>query len=205
MIRMSVQNDFAELDRELSRLANPAERARATAMALNKVAAKGRTSSGREIRRNYAVKVADVNPKLAVVKAKASDLQAIIQPVVGSRGRSQNVIHFLEKSISMAMSRRRRKAGTLATARGARMHPILHFQITRGTRKRIDGAFIGNKGRTVFRRTGDKRLPIEAIHTIDVPEMFGARKVMAPVLKRIRDELPVEVQRAIARVMRARG
>lgn len=209
MIRLSLQTDFAELQRALGAVADPVARAKATAMALNKVGAKGRTTASREIRRHYAVKVADVNPKLQIVKASArGDLKVVIQPFVGSRGRSQNVIRFLEKSISMVTARRRRKAGTLARARqlkggGTRLYPILHFQIMRGEAKRIHGAFIGNSGRTVFRRTGAARLPIEPVHTIDVADMFGARKVLVPVLERIEAELPVEVQRAIQQVLRA--
>jgi hypothetical protein len=37
--------------------------------------------------------------------------------------------------------------------------------------------FVGNKGRTVFRRTGPKRLPIEPVRTIDVPQMFNQRRI----------------------------
>lgn len=54
----------------------------------------------------------------------------------------------------------------------------LGFQILRsGGRKVIPGAFVGNKGRTVFIREGKGRTPIKALNTIDVPQMFNTKRV----------------------------
>ena len=57
-----------------------------------------------------------------------------------------------------------------------------------GTPPRRDGgmadmrpAFVGNDGRTVFRRTGKDRLPIEPVQTIGVPQMFTSSKVQRTV------------------------
>jgi len=80
----------------------------------------------------------------------------------------------------LAEARRRSRRGTMNQ---------LHFQIKRaGGKKMIKGAFIGNKGRTVFIREGRERLPIKALATIDVPQMFNARRinsiVRAVMLKR---------------------
>jgi hypothetical protein len=207
MIGLTLQHDFADLNRQLDRISDAGKRAKATAMAFNKVAAKANTTAGREIRRHYMVKVAHVSPRIKVHKAsgKSDAVRVVIEPVLGSRGRSQNVVRFLEKKVTLAEMKRRRKAGRLASVhylRGrARVNPILHFQITKGRSKRIDGAFIGNKGRTVFRRTGSRRLPIEPIHTIDVPDMFGSRRVTEAVIARIQQELPVEISRAIRLVL----
>ena len=49
----------------------------------------------------------------------------------------------------------------------------------------------------VFIRTGDARTPIKALQTIDVPQMFNARKILTPVMEKIRRDLPIEVDRAI--------
>ena len=50
--------------------------------------------------------------------------------------------------------------------------------------------------RTAFRE-GKARLPIKPLSTIDVPQMFAARKSIDRVLRVIERELPVEFDRAI--------
>ena len=96
--------------------------------------------------------------------------------------------------MTLAEGRRRNKAGT---------QNQLRFQIKKvGGKKIISGAFIGNKGRTVFiRETGD-RLPIKALSTIDVPQMFNTRRIKKRVIKRIEKELPIEFDRAINAVLK---
>ncbi len=69
----------------------------------------------------------------------------------------------------------------------------------------IPGLFIANQGRTVFKRVGKARLPIEAVSTIDVPSMFGARRISRRVLDRVQRELGVEVRRAVNLVLSRRG
>ena len=54
----------------------------------------------------------------------------------------------------------------------------------------IRGAFIGNKGRTVFIRTTDKRLPIQALQTIDVGQMFNQKRINARVVAAINTKFP---------------
>jgi hypothetical protein len=67
-----------------------------------------------------------------------------------------------------------------------------------GPRKLIKGAFIGNKGRTVFERAGSGvgRLPIRAVETIDVQQMFNTRRLNAAVINKINQLLPIEFARA---------
>lgn len=209
MISMSIKHDFPQLQARLGRISDEIKRDKAIALALNKVGAKGKTAASKHIRANYEMRLSDVNPKLSITKAsrKLGSLTVILEPLPGSRGRSQNVIRFLEKKVTFAEVKRRRKAGTLSSTHQIRgrsvTNPILHFRIRRGVvGKRIDGAFVGNKGRTVFRRTGDARLPIKPIHTIDVPGMFSAKRVLDAVVDRINQELPVEMDRAIRLVLR---
>jgi hypothetical protein len=66
-----------------------------------------------------------------------------------------------------------------------------------GPRKLIPHAFLGNQGRTVFIRTGNDRLPIKAVETIDIPQMFNTQRVFKRVVDRVRTEFPIEMQRAI--------
>lgn len=208
MISMSIKHNFPDVQRELGRISDELKRDKATSMALNKVGAKGKTAASRYIRQNYEMRMSDVNPKLSITKASRGHLVVTLEPLPGSRGRSQNVIRFLEKKVTMAEVKRRRKTGTLSSVHKLKgrsvTNPILHFKIRKGeAAKRIHGAFVGNKGRTIFRRTGKSRLPIEPIYTIDVIGMFGAKRVLDAVMERINEELPVEMERAIRLVLRA--
>ncbi|MCL5459996.1 hypothetical protein M3M33_15265, partial [Loigolactobacillus coryniformis] len=74
----------------------------------------------------------------------------------------------------------------------------LKFKIKRaGGTVSINGAFIGNQGRTVFRRVGNKRLPIEGVSTIDVPQMFNTRRINAAVVAAMRAKFPAIFQREL--------
>jgi len=169
---------------------------RASVMAINRTATKGRTEMKRAISSEFTILQRDVNKKLKVTKARKGHAVAVLEPIAGRRGYSMNLIHFLEKKPGIREQKRRIKA------EGRR--PQLRFHIKRGGAKTIKGAFIGNKGRTVFRRTGQARLPIEPIQTIGVPGMFKTRRVNERVIARIRKELPIEMESAVAHVIRKR-
>lgn len=169
-------------------------RDKALSAALNKVGAKAKTEMTRAITDEFAIKQAEVRPRLSLSRANKSNLVVVLDPYASRRrGRSLNLIRFLERKISLAELRRRRRSGNTQ----------LQFQIKRsGGRKQIPGAFIGNQGRTVFRRVGKARLPIEAVSTIDVPQMFNTRRIAGRVLARIDRELGVEVRRAVEMLLR---
>jgi hypothetical protein len=167
------------------------------------VAAKGKTEVDRAVRDEYVIDAARVRNAISVrrASAKREHFEAVID-IFGStkkRGRSLNVIHFMERKVTLAQARSRAKKRELyVKGRGGRLLPILRFVFKRGAGpKTIDGVFIGNKGRTVFRRVGNSRLPIEPVQVIDVPQMFRSKKVSQRVLDRINRELPVEIQRAV--------
>ena len=192
MIKIDIRG-VDDVKRQLARLQSDL-RAKALVPALNKVGAKARTEMTRAITDEFALKQAEVRPRLSLSRATTGRLMVVLDPYASRRrGRSLNLIHFLERRISLAELRRRRKAGDNQ----------IQFQIKRGGgRKQIPGAFVANKGRTVFRRVGKARLPIEAVSTIDVPQMFNTRRIQARVLARIRKEMGVEVERAVAQVLR---
>ena len=149
---------------------------KAVTSALNKTMAQARTQMIRGITSEYAISAATVRERLQLKRASRAGMQftaTLIGNPAGRAKRAMNIIRFLEKSVSLAQARKRRKAGTLGA---------LRFKIKRaGGMQTIQGAFIGNNGRTVFRRTGKARLPIEAVSTIGVPSMFQARKVQIPI------------------------
>jgi hypothetical protein len=140
----------------------------------------------------------EVRPRLNLSRASRGHLVVVMDPFASRRrGRALNLIHFVERRVTLAEGRRRAKAGNIAQVR---------FQVRRGGgKKMIPGLFIANQGRTVFKRVGKARLPIEAVSTIDVPSMFGARRISRRVLDRVQRELGVEVRRAVNLVLSRRG
>ena len=79
------------------------------------------------------------------------------------KGRSMNLIAFHTGGGRVLKSGKRQQ---------------LRFKIRRdGGNKQITGAFIGNKGRTIFIRDGKSRLPIKAVNTIDVLQMFNTKRI----------------------------
>jgi hypothetical protein len=84
----------------------------------------------------------------------------------------------------------------------AALQKQLGFLIKKGGGlKKIEGAFVGNKGRTIFRRTGKARLPIEPLQVIGFSQMFKSRKIEQRIMAKIAAEFPVEIDRAIKRLM----
>jgi hypothetical protein len=169
--------------------------------ALNKTAASARVEMTRAITSTYNIKSNQVRNALDIRRAatKHKMLTAILRAFGSSKrkGRSLNLIHFIENKVSLAEGRRRKKSGT---------HNALRFKIKKtGGLKMIDGAFIGNKGRTVFVREGGvTRLPIRPLQVIDVPQMFTNQKLNQRVIAKIHRQLPVEVDRAIKAVLAGR-
>lgn len=192
MISLSIKTDFKDVQRSLDRLSLDLQK-RVVPAALNKVAAKAKTEMKQQITSEYNLKSAEVNERLRVIKAGRSLNQwlAVLDPFSSrKRGRSLNMIHFLENKTTLAEAKRRKAGGTVNQ---------LHFKIKRvGGKKLVEGAFIGNKGRTVFVRTSGDRLPIKALSTIDVPQMFNTKRIQSKVLARIEKEIQVEFDRAIA-------
>lgn len=190
MITVSLKADFKNVQQSLDRLSSDLQK-RVVPAALNKVAAKAKTEMKQQIASEYNLKSATVADRLRVIKAgrELSKWVAVLDPFASKRGRSLNLINFLENKTTLAKAKKRAKAGTLNQ---------LHFQIKRvGGQKIVSGAFIGNAGRTVFVRTTGDRLPIKPLSTIDVPQMFNTKRIQAAVVKRIEAEMQVEFTRAI--------
>ena len=175
------------------------------ARAIGKAADKGRTEMQRTIVREYNLTPSQVRPQLKVNKF-GRRLEAEIQALPAKPGRrARNVILFMERKVTLATARRRRKEGTLNQLR-------FTFR-RREPGQKIEGSFVvtANKGTFVARRKSGTVAPsrsryagtkhaeaIEAIHVIDVPQMFNARKILDRVKARIESVyLPEEIERAI--------
>ena len=167
--------------------------------AINKVADKARAEINRAIPQEYAVKAGEVRNAISLRSAQAGRLEAVID-IFGSarkRGRSLNLIHFLAAVRGLAVR------GAKASKRDrAALDQQLGFVIKKaGGLKKIDGAFIGNKGRTIFKRTGKARLPIKPVQVIGFSQMFNSRKINRRVMDKIAAEFPVEIDRALKMLM----
>lgn len=189
---------FEALKRTLDKL--PQElKDKAIRPALNKVAEKARAEINRAIPQEFAVKANEVRNAVEIRKARGDKLEAVIS-IFGSsskRGRSMNMIHFLA-AVQAAGQAFKVRGKKLTKADRAALQQQLGFLIKRsGGIKKIEGAFIGNKGRTVFMREGKGRLPIKPAQVIGIGQMFNSTRISSRVMQKINDELPVEVDRAI--------
>lgn len=171
--------------------------------AINKVAEKARAEISRAIPQEFAVKASEVRNAVSLRKARSGDIEATIT-VFGStsrRGRSMNLIHFLA-AVQQAGKAMKTRGAKASKADLSALNRQLGFLIKRGGGlKKIEGAFVGNNGRTIFRRTGKDRLPIEPLQVIGFSQMFSSRKISTRIMTKIDADLLIEINRSIARLM----
>jgi hypothetical protein len=178
MIRMNVRTNFPDVARAMRSLPEKVAN-QAMTRALNKTVEQARPEMARRISSEFVISTTAAKARLSITRASVRGgnlrVEAMLEATRKGKGRSMNVIAFMERKVTLAEARRRAKNGTLAQ---------LRFKIhRRGGMKTINGAFVGNKGRTIFRRTGSARTPIEAVNTIDVPQMFNTRRLNEVVRK----------------------
>lgn len=194
------------VQRNLSRITDELKQGKAVAMAINKTAAKAQVEIRRAITERYVIKASEVRGSLALRRAtnkRGSSVEAVIN-IFGSptrRGRSMNMVRFLGavQAAGAAMKTRGTRANK---AQLKALEQQLGFAIKRGGGlKTIKGAFLGNKGRTVFMRTGNARLPIKPVQVIGVSQMFSSKEISRRVMEKINKDLEVEVARAIEAIL----
>ena len=176
-MRIDVQTNFPAVADALRRVEQDLGN-KVLARSLNVVMAQASTAMNKEIRSEFNLTASYVRDRLRVKRAFARSGQlSISAELVGGDGkrRSANVIQFAR--------------GT--GARGVKV------AIRKGRAKEIAGAFVGNKGRTVFRRVGASRLPIEPVRTIDVAQMFNTQRINQRVIAAIEMRLPVVFEREL--------
>jgi hypothetical protein len=186
-VAYAVEYDVDAVTEMLRRL--PSElRDKAMASAVNKTADKAKTEMKRQITAAYNVKSTEVGGVLHVTGAKWREpdkLSATLYPTtLGGRGRSMNVARFIAGKGAGDLLFEFKRNGAVKTIK----------PVEGGVSK----PFVGNSGRTVFRRTGDARLPIEPVQVIDVPQMFNTKSINEAVLEKAREDLLVEVDRAVS-------
>lgn len=175
-------------------------RDKAMAQAINKTADKAKAEMKRQIVALYNVKSTEVGGALFVSGAKASAdiISASMYPTTlsGSRThRAMNVIHFKQGTGAGDLLFQFKRAGAMKVI---------------GPAGQASKPFIGNLGRTVFRRTGEPKViatkgmhkgklrePIEPVQVIDIPQMFNVRTINEAVLAKAQTDLLDEVDRSI--------
>lgn len=190
-MQLSIKTNFPAIEAQLDALEKDIA-LHATASAVNKILDQSKTAMVREITSEYEVKADYVRSRLSVRRAtRKAGLLAIEGTLLGGsdKGRAANIIAFVERKVTLAEARKRAKAGTLGQ---------LFVKIKRnGGRKPLKGAFIGNKGRTVFEREGKGRLPIKPVQTIDVPQMFNTKRINATVTRFMLEKFPTIFAREV--------
>lgn len=209
---ISIKVDIRGMDgirRNLDRISDEVRRGQAIGAALNKTAQKAEAEATRAITERYQVKAGEVRNSVSLrsARAKSDVLEAVIS-IFGSptkRGRSMNVIRFLAAAQAAGKATKTRGSRAKKAALAA-LGAQLGFQFLRGGGvKPIHGSFIGNKGRTIFRRVDRGRLPIEPVQVIGISQMFNQRAVRARVMAKINSELPIEVNRAVELILARQG
>lgn len=191
-MKFEIKTNFPQVQKKLDSL-QAGIRNRALASAVNKTLDQAETKMVRSIAAEFNVTSAYVRQRLRLRRARAKDGISIEGGLIGGgragAKRSANIIAFVEKKTSLAEARRRRKAGTLNQ---------LFVKVKRGgPAKPIKGAFIGNKGRTVFEREGKSRLPIKPVQTIDVAQMFNTQRINRQVIAMLKAKFPQIVEREV--------
>lgn len=214
---LKLSNDFADIAVEMRSLRTDLER-EGLRLGINRTLQRGRTEAARAVADEFNVKVGDARAQMRVSTISRKGGQFVLSGELEAfgvrRGRSSRNVMLFEARPAPG---KETKTVRFPTAQGWRTRKVqvgggVSVKIKkRGGRKVIEGAFIANKGRTVFIRTGGlnegegPRLPIKGVETVDVPQMFNTRSVNARILKRTAEILAVEVERGIVAAMQRFG
>lgn len=170
-MQITIAHNFPQVQAQLKQLQADVAK-QATSRTLNSTIAIAKTAMSREIRQEFVLPASKVGDVLKISKASASGgnvrLEASLYPV-SKKGRSLNLSNFQARQTSKGVT----------------------FKIKRsGPRQLIPGAFLINQGGTVMIRIGKERLPIKALQTIDVAQMFNTKRINAKVVDTIKQRFP---------------
>lgn len=169
---------------------DPLEVKRALASALNRTATKARTATSVYIRKEYAVKAADVKRTISIGKANAQLLESHVQ----SEGKPMKVSAFVTSQTAKGVTVRIKKAGKRKLIKSA-------FKLTGKVRAR--GEYVGG----VF-KPSDEREPAHSLLTLAIPTAMASDfvtdrlKALAEdfLPKRFAHELDFRIARAAGRL-----
>lgn len=164
MLNISVKADIDSAKAQLLYLQNTTV-GQAAAHALNRTAQQVRSAAVKEVAQRTGVKQKDVRRVLDItVRATPARLTAVVQ----ATGRTWNLIRLGARQVAKGVS-----------------------YSAWGKRQLAAGAFLANKGRTVFRRVGKIRLPIEPLYGPSIPRSMASKAVEDAMRSIIGDRWPI--------------
>ena len=188
-MRITIDTNFPQVQSELAGLRQEIAD-KATARALNAAIAQARTQMSREIRQEYMVETRFIAQRLRVKRATFFNGRLGLEAVLDAqeKPRSANVIRFAAKKVRDGVAVKIKR---------------------QGGRQVIRNAFIGNKGRTVFTRVPGTKMAsrryggkhgeqIEPVQTINLPQMFNAKRIKAAVVAAMEARFPAIFERELA-------
>jgi len=212
VISIDIRTNFRDVARQMDRMAADVAN-KVMARALNKTVDQGKKEMARSISQEFMVTRKQANDRLRVQRASTRGSMQVSVSLSASRAagkRSMNLIHFVEKSISLSQARKRMKAGEGGSQRlrsgGVTQKALaVRVKVKRGGKAKIlEGAFIATNKRTggtaVFMRQGKDRMPIEAKSTIDIPSMFNTRRINEAVRRVMLQRFEANFQRELRTV-----
>lgn len=178
MIRLELEN-YEDLRRQLG----PAPVERALNIAIGRAARKTRTTVSQEVRKIYNVKARDVSRTVKLKRIRrGSNVAAALLEYTGPR---------------LPLDKFGLRQRYVKSARGRRRGISVKVKKT-GPRKIVRGAFAANvNGIKAFKREGAKRLPINRLTTVSLPQMVARQQVVDAAIERSGQELGVEFERAL--------
>lgn len=144
MIQLDVTGDLKQVERHLNKLQRSAV-PKAANRALNRIVGPTKTKAASSITKQTAFKSKEVRDHLIVRRSNWRTLKASIT----AERYSPNLIHY----------------GAIKAGRGVKAKPYRKRRV-------FKGAFIANQGRTVFKRTSPRRLPIKKVYGPSVRAEF---------------------------------
>jgi hypothetical protein len=198
VIKINIATDFADVYKMLDGIARDLQ-PKIVARSLNAIGETVKVQARKEIGAEYNLPATEIGKLIRVQRASfraGGRLEVAVIAESRRGGRSLNIIRFVEKKVTLAEARRRRKGDTLDS---------LRVQIKRKGGKKILGKpkwaagkpFIvtANGGTFVAARTTSASYPIRAVQTIDVPSMFNTKRINALLLGTIRAKFPAAFKR----------
>lgn len=169
---ISIQTNFPEVDAALVGLRKDIAD-QVTARALNRTAQNAQTAMTREIRNEFNLTTSKIREKLFIkraVRGASLNLSAELYSQAAGKRRAVNIINFAARETKAGLTAKIKRSGgrVLVSSVG----------------------FIGNKGRTAFKRVGKGRLPIAPLQTVDVPQMFNTKRIQQRVFALIKQKFP---------------
>ncbi|MGN0902876.1 MAG: phage tail protein [Succinivibrio sp.] len=158
-------NDFIRLDEDsISHMTSflkfmPQAIPKAIARAMNRAISSAKTEASRTLRTKYTLKSSTINETMSLVRAKPNNLTAALK----------------SSSYTASLSLNRYKVNPKKDTTGS-PHRSVTVEILKGKPFKLDKGFVWNG--TVFRRSGEDRLPIIKQTGPSVPQLLNSEKIL---------------------------